>query len=371
MTSGFRHWQAAFKEVAFFPDLSCDVHTSSFQHLSGCSGAAFTEGSSDKTLRTSQHDSRLALLIRGHLLDYRDKLRRQRLDDEFVPDLCQATLGSMGATEVTSTESGDTHSILRVTSPRHPPPALFSPTMASWEHPAAFAIMLHKAMGGSYATYATKEALVLKVNDKRFGTLNDGTSVPVVGSGYVCGLTIFELFEHLNILRPEESSLRTTETINLTTKLLGPVELGFDVWLGNNRGNKYSKKSNHHNPNSTKFWNYSIDNFAWHDIPDSIEYILDVTKEPSLSYVGFSQGTAQALAALSIHPQAAEVECQKCLGNTVDFAGDKAFGMRFSSKYPGSCIKLSRDLSGYSGAGGTAVTKAVTEGSDYTMNPVQ
>ncbi|KAH9944455.1 triacylglycerol lipase [Epithele typhae] len=80
------------------------------------------------------------------------------------------------------------------------------------------------------------------------------------------------------------------------------VELGFDVWLGNNRGNKYSKKSIHHNPNSTKFWDYSIDDFAWHDIPDSINYILEVTKEPSLSYVGFSQGTAQAFAALSIHP---------------------------------------------------------------------
>ncbi|KAH9950564.1 triacylglycerol lipase [Amylocystis lapponica] len=81
------------------------------------------------------------------------------------------------------------------------------------------------------------------------------------------------------------------------------VELGFDVWLGNNRGNKYSKKSIHYNPNSTRFWDYSIDDFAWHDIPDSIEYILGVTKEPSLSYVGFSQGTAQAFAALSIHPQ--------------------------------------------------------------------
>ena len=80
------------------------------------------------------------------------------------------------------------------------------------------------------------------------------------------------------------------------------VERGFDVWLGNNRGNKYSKKSIHHSPTSAKFWDYSIDDFAWHDIPDSIEYILKVTKEPSLSYVGFSQGTAQAFAALSIHP---------------------------------------------------------------------
>ena len=81
------------------------------------------------------------------------------------------------------------------------------------------------------------------------------------------------------------------------------VELGFDVWLGNNRGNKYSKKSIHHDPHSSKFWDFSIDNFAWNDIPDSIEYIIDVTKEPSVSYVGFSQGTAQAFAALSIHPQ--------------------------------------------------------------------
>jgi lysosomal acid lipase/cholesteryl ester hydrolase len=78
---------------------------------------------------------------------------------------------------------------------------------------------------------------------------------------------------------------------------------GFDVWLGNNRGNKYSKKSIHHKPSSTKFWDYSLDDFAWHDIPDSIEYILDITKASSVGYVGFSQGTAQAFAALSIHPK--------------------------------------------------------------------
>ncbi|KAH7915067.1 triacylglycerol lipase [Hygrophoropsis aurantiaca] len=81
------------------------------------------------------------------------------------------------------------------------------------------------------------------------------------------------------------------------------VEQGFDVWLGNNRGNKYSKKSLHHSPSSVKFWDYSLDDFAWYDIPDSIAYILDTTGAPSLSYIGFSQGTAQAFAALSIHPK--------------------------------------------------------------------
>ncbi|MCJ1321116.1 cholesterol esterase [Xylographa vitiligo] len=80
------------------------------------------------------------------------------------------------------------------------------------------------------------------------------------------------------------------------------VEKGYDVWLGNNRGNKYSKKSTRHSPNSHAFWNFSIDEFAFHDIPDSINYILKTTSQPTLSYIGFSQGTAQAFATLSIHP---------------------------------------------------------------------
>lgn len=80
------------------------------------------------------------------------------------------------------------------------------------------------------------------------------------------------------------------------------VERGYDVWLGNNRGNKYSKKNIHMAPTDAKFWNFSIDQFAFHDIPDSINYILDTTHQPSLSYIGFSQGTAQAFATLSIHP---------------------------------------------------------------------
>ncbi|KAI1307529.1 Alpha/Beta hydrolase protein [Xylaria venustula] len=81
------------------------------------------------------------------------------------------------------------------------------------------------------------------------------------------------------------------------------VEHGFDVWLGNNRGNKYSKKSIKCSPNSTKFWNFSIDEFAFYDIPNSIQYILDTTKQPSLSYIGFSQGSAQAFASLAVNPK--------------------------------------------------------------------
>ncbi|KAL9595763.1 MAG: hypothetical protein Q9179_004852 [Wetmoreana sp. 5 TL-2023] len=80
------------------------------------------------------------------------------------------------------------------------------------------------------------------------------------------------------------------------------AEKGYDVWLGNNRGNKYSKKSTRASPTSNAFWDFSMDQFAFHDIPDSIDYILTTTFQPSLSYIGFSQGTAQAFATLSIHP---------------------------------------------------------------------
>ncbi|KAF2482748.1 Alpha/Beta hydrolase protein [Neohortaea acidophila] len=80
------------------------------------------------------------------------------------------------------------------------------------------------------------------------------------------------------------------------------VEQGYDVWLGNNRGNKYSKKNMHYAPTSVEFWDFSMDQFAFHDIPDSINYVLSTTSQPSLSYIGFSQGTAQAFATLSIHP---------------------------------------------------------------------
>lgn len=46
-----------------------------------------------------------------------------------------------------------------------------------------------------------------------------------------------------------------------------------------------------------------MDEFAFHDIPDSIAYILESTQQESLSYIGFSQGTAQAFATLAIHPK--------------------------------------------------------------------
>lgn len=45
------------------------------------------------------------------------------------------------------------------------------------------------------------------------------------------------------------------ENLNLPFRL---VEAGYDVWFGNNRGNKYSKKSLHHTTSKPEFWNFSM-----------------------------------------------------------------------------------------------------------------
>ncbi|ORX96336.1 alpha/beta-hydrolase [Basidiobolus meristosporus CBS 931.73] len=81
------------------------------------------------------------------------------------------------------------------------------------------------------------------------------------------------------------------------------AEAGYDVWFGNTRGNKYSYKHLYLKPNQNKFWDFSIDEYALYDLPNTVDFILETTGASSLVYIGFSQGTAQAFASLSIHPE--------------------------------------------------------------------
>ncbi|XBW37241.1 hypothetical protein QEN19_002824 [Hanseniaspora menglaensis] len=94
--------------------------------------------------------------------------------------------------------------------------------------------------------------------------------------------------------------------------------LGFDVWMGNNRGNRYSSKNVNIERHTEKFWNFSLDEFAMYDIPDSLHYILNCislenknskksmgffdTDQERISIVAFSQGSAQIFASLSLNP---------------------------------------------------------------------
>lgn len=66
---------------------------------------------------------------------------------------------------------------------------------------------------------------------------------------------------------------------------------GYDVWLGNSRGNAYSMKHETLDNKAKAYWDFSFDEKIEFDIPASIDYILEATKQEQLSYVGHSQGT--------------------------------------------------------------------------------
>ncbi|XP_006880387.1 PREDICTED: lysosomal acid lipase/cholesteryl ester hydrolase [Elephantulus edwardii] len=95
---------------------------------------------------------------------------------------------------------------------------------------------------------------------------------------------------------------------NLANSSLGFIlaDAGYDVWLGNSRGNTWSRKHKTLSDTQDEFWAFSFDEMAYYDLPASINFVLNKTGQQQLYYVGHSQGTTIGFIAFSRFPQLAK-----------------------------------------------------------------
>ncbi|NP_001015847.2 lysosomal acid lipase/cholesteryl ester hydrolase precursor [Xenopus tropicalis] len=95
---------------------------------------------------------------------------------------------------------------------------------------------------------------------------------------------------------------------NLENNSLGFIlaDAGYDVWIGNSRGNTWSRKHKSLSPDQEEFWAFSYDELAKKDLPAVVDFITKKTGQEQIFYVGHSQGTTIAFIAFSSLPQLAK-----------------------------------------------------------------
>ncbi|KAL0110610.1 hypothetical protein PUN28_013890 [Cardiocondyla obscurior] len=81
------------------------------------------------------------------------------------------------------------------------------------------------------------------------------------------------------------------------------ADAGYDVWLGNNRGNIYSRNHTSLSLTDRAFWDFSYHELGIYDLPAMIDYILNTTGYEKIYYVGHSEGTTQFWVMASEKPE--------------------------------------------------------------------
>ncbi|KAF9412148.1 hypothetical protein HW555_009278 [Spodoptera exigua] len=170
------------------------------------------------------------------------------------------------------------------------------------------------------STYSTRETSLLDNPDIVL-------SVPgiITRHGYICEThTVISQGYVLNVHRIPRS--RSHSDVSSKTVLLqhglfassadwimnGPgkglayvlADAGYDVWMTNIRGNRYSKDHVWYKTNSEEYWDFSWHEVALYDVPAVIDYIMEIKGTDSkISYIGHSMGTTILFAMLTLRPE--------------------------------------------------------------------
>jgi lysosomal acid lipase/cholesteryl ester hydrolase len=75
------------------------------------------------------------------------------------------------------------------------------------------------------------------------------------------------------------------------------AEQGYDVWLGNFRGNHYCREHAVWNADTdNEFWQFAWDEMAKYDLPSMLNYVIEITGKEKIYFVGHSLGTSTFMA---------------------------------------------------------------------------
>nr|CAD7579268.1 unnamed protein product [Timema californicum] len=81
------------------------------------------------------------------------------------------------------------------------------------------------------------------------------------------------------------------------------ADAGFDVWLGNYRGNSYSNQHISLDTDSADYWDFSWHENGFYDLPAMIDHIRSQTGQDKIYYIGHSMGTTGFFVMGSMRPE--------------------------------------------------------------------